>query len=280
MLSRRPTGSAAAASPIRAIFGVPVRSRRALDPHAGHQSGREAGARHRASMSIPRRRDRSCASAAATRAKASSRISSPRWCAPTAPSRTPRAARPMSPARKRCRSDLGEWQPTVEFLLGPIRLRQGSRAISRRWTSRNPPSATSMRSAGRVSARCWRSLPKACRCSLSSPVTQINTSARRRRRRDRQGPLQRACRHRHGVDQCADGRQDQVHAGSAASASSMRCDKLSLGSYDRIALELPGNPLGLQRDDLMFEKTRRQAHRGVARQCLAARRLRMSMSAG
>ena len=30
--------------------------------------------------------------------------------------------------------------------------------------------------------------------------------------------------------------------------------KLSLGSYDRIALELPGNPLGLQRDDLVFEK--------------------------
>ena len=31
--------------------------------------------------------------------------------------------------------------------------------------------------------------------------------------------------------------------------------KLSLGSYDHIVLELPGNPLGLQRDDLMFEKS-------------------------
>jgi monoamine oxidase len=31
--------------------------------------------------------------------------------------------------------------------------------------------------------------------------------------------------------------------------------QLSLGTYERIALELPGNPLGLQRDDLMFEKT-------------------------
>ena len=31
-------------------------------------------------------------------------------------------------------------------------------------------------------------------------------------------------------------------------------DRLPLGSYDRIILELPGNPLGLQRDDLMFEK--------------------------
>jgi monoamine oxidase len=30
--------------------------------------------------------------------------------------------------------------------------------------------------------------------------------------------------------------------------------RLKLGSYDHIVLELPGNPLGLQRDDLMFEK--------------------------
>jgi monoamine oxidase len=30
---------------------------------------------------------------------------------------------------------------------------------------------------------------------------------------------------------------------------------LKLGSYEHIALELPGNPLGLQRDDLLFEKS-------------------------
>jgi monoamine oxidase len=30
---------------------------------------------------------------------------------------------------------------------------------------------------------------------------------------------------------------------------------LSLGTYERVVLELPGNPLGLQRDDLVFEKT-------------------------
>jgi monoamine oxidase len=31
--------------------------------------------------------------------------------------------------------------------------------------------------------------------------------------------------------------------------------KLSLGSYERIALELPGNPLGLQRDEMVFEQS-------------------------
>jgi monoamine oxidase len=32
-------------------------------------------------------------------------------------------------------------------------------------------------------------------------------------------------------------------------------DKLRLGSFDHIALELPGNPLGLQRDELVFERS-------------------------
>jgi monoamine oxidase len=31
--------------------------------------------------------------------------------------------------------------------------------------------------------------------------------------------------------------------------------RLKLGSYDRVALELPGNPLGLRADELVFEKT-------------------------
>jgi monoamine oxidase len=32
-------------------------------------------------------------------------------------------------------------------------------------------------------------------------------------------------------------------------------DKLSLGSYDRIVLQLPGNPLGLSRDDVLIEQS-------------------------
>ena len=51
-------------------------------------------------------------------------------------------------------------------------------------------------------------------------------------------------------------------------------EKLKLGSFDHIALELPGNPLGLQRDDLVFEKVVRAAHRGAAGQCRRARRCR------
>jgi monoamine oxidase len=39
--------------------------------------------------------------------------------------------------------------------------------------------------------------------------------------------------------------------------------KLSLGSYDHIVLELPGNPLGLQRDELLFEKSQDMRTAGV-----------------
>ena len=39
--------------------------------------------------------------------------------------------------------------------------------------------------------------------------------------------------------------------------------KLSLGSYDRIALQLPGNPLGLARDDVIIEQSNSTAYGAV-----------------
>ena len=39
--------------------------------------------------------------------------------------------------------------------------------------------------------------------------------------------------------------------------------KLSLGSYEHIALELPGNPLGMQPDDLIFEKSNSTRTAGI-----------------
>ena len=45
--------------------------------------------------------------------------------------------------------------------------------------------------------------------------------------------------------------------------------KLSLGSYDHIAFELPGNPLGLLRDDLVFEKSTARAPPRCSPMCRA-----------
>ena len=55
--------------------------------------------------------------------------------------------------------------------------------------------------------------------------------------------------------------------------------KLKLGSFDHIALELPGNPLGLQRDDLVFEKAAGPRTAALLAN-VAARRWRWSRSAG
>jgi monoamine oxidase len=39
--------------------------------------------------------------------------------------------------------------------------------------------------------------------------------------------------------------------------------KLKLGTFERVALELPGNPLGLQRDELVFEKAESSRTAGI-----------------
>ena len=47
----------------------------------------------------------------------------------------------------------------------------------------------------------------------------------------------------------------QVRRRPAQAPAQDALEKLKLGSFDHIALELTGNPLGLQRDDLVFEKS-------------------------
>ena len=80
-----------------------VRSRRALAAQSRHQPDDQAGAQRRARRLGGAARARRSASAAATRAPAKPRNFWPRWCAPTAPSTTPRAARPTCPAPPCCR---------------------------------------------------------------------------------------------------------------------------------------------------------------------------------
>ena len=104
-----------------------VRSRRALAAQSRHQPDDQARAQCRARY-LPRRRSaRRSASASATRAPAKPRNSWQRWCAPTAPSTTPRAARPTSPAPRCCRRISATGRARREFVLGANRHRQGSR---------------------------------------------------------------------------------------------------------------------------------------------------------
>ena len=85
------------------------------------------------------------------------------------------------------------------------------------------------------------------------PTKSAGTAAtsrwRRRRARSPRAPLSSRCRAmcwRRGTSNSRP---------TFPSASSMPRPRLSLGSYDHIALQLPGNPLGLGRDDIVIEQS-------------------------
>ncbi len=149
--------------------------------------------------------------------------------------------------------DLGDLQPVVEFFLGPFGCGKDLRDISAMDFAKSAErdiDAFCRQGFGALLMKLAEGLPM----ELSAPVTQVNTSSR--------------------------GGVEIVSGNGRVSASAVivtvstnvltsgkikftpdlpkrqldACAKLSLGSYDRIILELPGNPLGLQRDDLMFEK--------------------------
>ena len=150
--------------------------------------------------------------------------------------------------------DLGDLKPVVEFFLGPFGCGKDLRDISAMDFAKSAErdvDAFCRQGFGALITKLGAGLP----IELSSPVTQVDTSIKSG-----------------GVDLVtARGRINARAVIVTASTNVLlsgkikftpelpkrqldACDKLSLGSYDRIILELPGNPLGLQRDDLMFEK--------------------------
>ena len=149
-----------------AHFRRAVRSRRAFDSHAGFNPLAKL-ARAPDLMSIRRRRARSFGSAAATGAKGRWRIFLRRWCARTAPSTRPPAARP---SRGSCGIAEGPRRlaENVEFMLGPF---ASARILPKSPPpiSRARPTATSMR----LPARPRRDAGEAGRgfpMQLSTPV--------------------------------------------------------------------------------------------------------------
>lgn len=149
--------------------------------------------------------------------------------------------------------DLADWQRTVEFVLGPFGcakdLADVSAADFARSAERDVDSFC-RQGFGALVAKLGESLP----VQLSNPATRINWGAR------------------NGVDiETANGRISARAVIVTVSTGVLLADKLKftpdlpkrqldaidqlrLGSYDHVALELPGNPLGLQRDEVIFEK--------------------------
>jgi monoamine oxidase len=150
--------------------------------------------------------------------------------------------------------DLGDWRPSVEFALGPYSTAKDLSEISALDFSKSVErdlGAFCRQGYGALLAKLAEGIP----VQFNSPVSHIDTMTRGSRVEVTTpgGPLQA----RYAIVTVStnvitsgaikfDREWPRRHLEAAA--------KLALGSYDHIALELAGNPLGLQRDDLMFEK--------------------------
>jgi len=149
--------------------------------------------------------------------------------------------------------DLGEWQRTVEFVLGPATFGKDLNEISTADFARvaeRDTAAFCRIGFGGLLARLAERIP----VQLSTPVTRIYFGNR--------GGLEietekgkfsaRTAIVTVSTSVLASG---QIKMPELPRRHSDAAARLSLGSQDHIALELPGNPLGLLRDDLLFEKT-------------------------
>jgi monoamine oxidase len=145
-------------------------------------------------------------------------------------------------------SDLGDWRATVEFMLGPYNCAKDLAQVS----SLDFAKAAERRSAAFSKVGCGAllaSLAQGLTIQLSTPATSID---------NRRGVTVETTNGAISATVAIVTVPTNVIASGAFKFSPDRRDlfaRLPLGSYDRIALELLGNPLGLESDDLVFEKS-------------------------
>ena len=157
------------------------------------------------------------------------------------------------PSAQALPKDLGEWRPTVEFFLGPFGCGKDLAEIS---------AVDFARSAERdVDAFCRQGfgaliakLASGLQVQLSNPVTRIDW--------DRRGVEVATARNRFtAATAIVTVSTNVLLAGKIKFDPDLpkrmldAAGKLKLGSYDHVALELPGNPLALRNDELVFEKS-------------------------
>jgi monoamine oxidase len=147
--------------------------------------------------------------------------------------------------------DLGEWAPSIEFYLGPFSCGKDFADLSvvdfQRSNERDVD-AYCRQGFGTLLAKLAEGLP----VQLSTPVTRIAPQARGSITLDTgKGALQaRAVIVTVSTNVLADGKLIPDLPKRQLDALA----RLRLGHYERVALEIPGNPFGLAGDDLVFEK--------------------------
>jgi monoamine oxidase len=148
-----------------------------------------------------------------------------------------------------------DWRATIDFVLGPFGCGKDLDAVSAMDFARSAErdvDAFCRQGLGALLAKLGAGVPVA----LSTPVTRIDLAGRgggvaietARGRIDARGVIvtvSTGVLAANKIRFVPDLPRRQIEA----------VNSLSLGSYDRVVLELPGNPLGFDRDDLVFEKS-------------------------
>jgi monoamine oxidase len=149
--------------------------------------------------------------------------------------------------------DLGDWQPSIEFVLGPYGCSKDLSEVSTADLSRSPDrdnSAFCRQGFGALLAKLAAGLP----LTLANPVTRIGWGRAAVEVEAAKGQfLARAV-----IVTASTG---VLGAGKIKFTPDLprrnldTFNRLKLGSHDHVALELPGNPLGLRADELVYEKS-------------------------
>jgi monoamine oxidase len=149
--------------------------------------------------------------------------------------------------------DLGDWQPSIEFVLGPYGCGKDLSEVSTADFSHSPDrdnSAFCRQGLGAVLAKLAAGLP----LTLATPVTRIGLGRSTVEVETVKGQfLARAV-----IVTASTG---VLGAGKIKFTPDLprryldAVGKLKLGSHDHVALELPGNPLVLRADELVYEKS-------------------------
>jgi monoamine oxidase len=149
--------------------------------------------------------------------------------------------------------DLGDWQAIVEFALGPLSYGKDLADLSTADLARSAERDNGVfcrQGLGTLIGRLADGLP----VQLSSPVLKIDWSERNKTE------IKTAKGYVYARTVIVTVSTGVLASGKLTFDPELpkrhldAIDKLPLGSRDRVVLELPGNPLGLQQDELVFER--------------------------
>jgi monoamine oxidase len=150
--------------------------------------------------------------------------------------------------------DLGDWAGTAEFVLGANAIGKDLKDVSAidkvRASERNSAPIACRQGLGTLVAKLGEPVPLA----LSTPASQVNWSNRDVTVETPSGRIAA----RAAIITVS---SNVLAAGNIKFTPDIpkrqldAAQKLSLGSYDHIALQMPGNPLGLARDDIIIEQS-------------------------